>query len=313
MRVPGKIKVYEVGPRDGLQNEQKVLAPEVRVAFIKKLAAAGLPTIEVGSFVSPKAVPQMADADEVMDQLQGSDGTEFSVLVPNFEGFEAALAAGVRSVAVLTAASETFCQRNVRASVEETFVRIAEIITRGKEEGVTIRGYLSCAIDCPFEGAVEPEWVASLASRLWKMGCQEVSLADSIGTATPSRVQEMINLVGDSVPRDHLAVHFHDTYGQALANTLAALECGISVVDGAAGGLGGCPIAESAAGNLATEDLVYMLDGMGIETGIDIDRLIEASLYVCQALGREPESCVGRVSSMTGKINVKLNDKKETM
>jgi hydroxymethylglutaryl-CoA lyase len=304
-----RVRIVEVGPRDGLQNEAQKVSTEIKLEFIGFLADAGLKTIEATAFVSPKWVPQMADHAEVMRGLSrpavGPTASLWSattrrvsviypVLVPNLRGFEAALAAGATEVAVFAAASETFSQRNINCTIAESLERFAPVFEAARAAGVRVRGYVSCVLGCPYEGNVDPARVADVAGRLFEAGCYEISLGDTIGVGTPNRTKTMIAAVGARVPVEHLAGHFHDTYGQALANIYAAMECGARVFDASVSGLGGCPYAPGAAGNVATEDLVYMLDGMGIETGVDLDRLIAAGAFICDKLGRQTQSRVAR-------------------
>ena len=286
MRFPRRVTVVEVGPRDGLQNEATSLSVEDRVAFCDRLVAAGLPVVEVGAFVSAKWVPQMAGSDEVLRRVRKPAGARLPVLVPNREGYERARAAGAREIAVFTAASETFSRKNTNASIDESFARFAAFLPEARGEGMRVRGYVSTAFGCPYEGAVAPDRVVSVARRLLEAGCDEVSIGDTIGVAVPTQVAEVTGRLGEAVPVDRLAAHFHDTRGTALANVLAALEEGVSVVDASAGGLGGCPYAPGASGNLATEDLLYMLHGMGIETGADLAAVAEASRALAARLGR---------------------------
>ena len=286
MRFPRRVTVVEVGPRDGLQNEATSLSVEDRVAFCDRLVAAGLPVVEVGAFVSPRWVPQMAGSDEVLRRVRKPAGARLPVLVPNREGYERARAAGAREIAVFTAASETFSRKNTNASIDESFARFAAFLPEARGEGMRVRGYVSTAFGCPYEGAVAPDRVVSVARRLLEAGCDEVSIGDTIGVAVPTQVAEVTGRLGEAVPVDRLAAHFHDTRGTALANVLAALEEGVSVVDASAGGLGGCPYAPGASGNLATEDLLYMLHGMGIETGVDLAAVAEASRALAARLGR---------------------------
>ena len=286
MRFPRRVTVVEVGPRDGLQNEATSLSVEDRVAFCDRLVAAGLPVVEVGAFVSAKWVPQMAGSDEVLRRVRKPAGARLPVLVPNREGYERARAAGAREIAVFTAASETFSRKNTNASIDESFARFAAFLPEARGEGMRVRGYVSTAFGCPYEGAVAPDRVVSVARRLLEAGCDEVSIGDTIGVAVPTQVAEVTGRLGEAVPVDRLAAHFHDTRGTALANVLAALEEGVSVVDASAGGLGGCPYAPGASGNLATEDLLYMLHGMGIETGVDLAAVAEASRALAARLGR---------------------------
>lgn len=290
MQMPKAARVVEVGPRDGLQNEAKTVPTAIKVALIERLADAGLKTIEAGSFVSPKWVPQMADTAAVMQALKRRPGVAYQVLVPNLKGFEAALAAKADEVAIFAAASETFSRRNINCSIAESIERFVPVAEAANAAGVRVRGYISCVVDCPYEGAVAPEAVADVAARLLALGCYEISLGDTIGSGTPARVVAMIDAVARRVPRERLAIHCHDTYGQALANILAALESGIAVVDSSVAGLGGCPYAPGAAGNVASEDVVYMLDGLRIEHGIDLAKLAAAGRFISDALGREPAS-----------------------
>ena len=285
-RLPARVTVVEVGPRDGLQNEPETLSVEDKVAFCDRLIAAGLPVVEVGALVSPKWVPQMAGSDEVLRRVRKPAGVRLPVLVPNRVGYERARAAGAREVAVFTAASESFSRRNTNASIDETFERFAAFVPEARQEGLRVRGYLSTAFGCPYEGRVAPAAAVAVARRLAEAGCDEVSIGDTIGVAVPTQVGELLGLLAVELPLDRVAVHFHDTRGTALANVLAALEAGVSVVDSAAGGTGGCPYATGASGNLATEDLLYMLHGMGIETGVSLEAVAEASRALSARLGR---------------------------
>jgi hydroxymethylglutaryl-CoA lyase len=294
MAMPRSVRLVEVGPRDGLQNEQTIVAAEQKAALIDRLGAAGLEVIEVGSFVSPKWVPQMADTPEVLARLRRRSGVEYPVLVPNLQGLEAALAHGVQEVAVFAAASETFSRKNVNCSIDESLDRFAPVMAQARTRDLKVRGYVSCVLGCPYEGAIEPAAVSRVAARLFEMGCHEISLGDTIGVGTPGAAQRMIAAVADRVPRERLAVHFHDTWGQALANIYASLELGISIVDSSVGGLGGCPYAKGATGNVATEDVVYMLDGLGIETGVDLAGIVAAAAFIAEVLGRPPASRVAR-------------------
>jgi len=286
MNVPSRVTVVEVGPRDGLQNEATPLSVEDRVAFCDRLLAAGFPVVEVGAFVSSRWVPQMAGSDEVLRRVTKPAGVRLPVLVPNRAGFDAARAAGAREIAVFTAASETFNRRNTNATIDESFARFAAFVPEAKREGLRVRGYLSTCFSCPYEGAVAPERVVDVARRLVDQGCDEVSIGDTIGVAVPTQVADLLGRLGRAIPLDRVAVHLHDTRGTALANVLAALEEGVSVVDSSAGGLGGCPYAPGASGNLATEDLLYMLHGMGIETGVDLAAVVAASRTLGARLGR---------------------------
>ena len=292
MALPKSVEIVEVGPRDGLQNEPQSPAAAVKVTLIERLAEAGCRIIEAGAFVSPKWVPQMADTAEVLAALHRKAGVRYPVLVPNLEGLERARAAGVEEVSVFGAASETFTQRNINCSIAESLERFAPVCEAALAAGLRVRGYVSCVLGCPYEGAVPVARVAEVAAALRAMGCAEISLGDTIGVGTPLKARAMLAAVAEAVPLDRLAVHFHDTYGQALANILACLELGVATVDTAVAGLGGCPYAKGASGNVATEDVVYMLNGLGIESGIDLDRLAAAGAYICAELGRPPASKV---------------------
>lgn len=292
MNLPSRVTMVEVGPRDGLQNEAETVSVETRVRFIEMLAEAGLKSIEAGSFVSPKWVPQMADTDQVLAKLHSRTGVNFPVLTPNMKGFEAAVQADAREVAIFGAASETFSQKNINCSIEESFARFEPIADEAKTRGIAVRGYVSCVLGCPYEGEVEVAKVAWVAKRLRDMGAYEISLGDTIGVGTPAKAQAMIEAVAKVVPVEKLAAHFHDTYGQALANILAVMEKGVAVVDSSAAGLGGCPYARGAAGNVASEDVLYMLDGLGVETGVNLQKLIAAGNYICATLGRQSQSKV---------------------
>jgi hydroxymethylglutaryl-CoA lyase len=292
--LPGEVKLVEVGPRDGLQNEAQPVALATKVRLVDMLSDAGLPVVEAGAFVSPKWVPQMAETDQVLASITRTPGTVYPVLVPNLKGYERARAAGVEEIAIFGAASETFSKRNINASIAESLDRFAEVTTKAMADGVRVRGYISCVLGCPYEGEIAPGAVAEVASRLDALGCYEISLGDTIGTGTPGKAKVMIRAVSESVPTDRLAAHFHDTYGQAIANLYAALEEGVSVIDSAVAGLGGCPYAKGASGNVATEDVLYLLSGLGIDTGVDMDRLLAASGYISAALGRPPVSKAAR-------------------
>jgi hydroxymethylglutaryl-CoA lyase len=293
-----KIRIVEVGPRDGLQNEKTPVSVEARIGFIETLLGAGLNTIEVGAFVSPKAIPQMVGSDEVLRGVVKLSG-EFHVLVPNLKGYEAARAAGAKVVAVFASASEGFSQANINCSVAESIERFKPVIARATVDGIKVRGYISCVLGCPFDGEVAPQAVVDAATTLWDLGCYEVSLGDTIGVGTPRKVKALLRACAEAVPMKSLAMHFHDTYGQALANLYAGLEEGARVIDSAAGGLGGCPYAPGATGNVATEDVVYMLEGMGIKTGVDMQKLVSATNDIAGLLGRPP------VSRVTSAINAK--------
>lgn len=289
-----QIRIVEVGPRDGLQNEKTPITVAQRIAFVEALIAAGLHTIEIGAFVSPKAVPQMAGSDEVMRAFSRRAGNEFHVLVPNEKGYGAARAAGADVIAVFASASEGFSRANINCAIAESIERFKPVLARAKADGVRVRGYVSCVLGCPFDGEVKPKAVVDVASALIDLGCYEVSLGDTIGVGTPARAKQLLRAVAQEVPAEKLAMHFHDTYGQALANLYAGLEEGVRVIDSAAGGLGGCPYAPGATGNVATEDVVYMLEGMGVATGVDMDRLLAATNEVSRLIGRPP---VSRVAS----------------
>lgn len=297
MSLPSQVRLIEVGPRDGLQNEAQPISVADKVQLVDALSAAGLGYIEVGSFVSPKWVPQMAGSAEVFAQIQRKPGVIYGALAPNLRGFEDALAAGVKEVAVFAAASEAFSQRNINCSISESLERFAPIMAAAQQHGVSVRGYVSCVLGCPYEGQVAPEQVAAVARELYSMGCYEVSLGDTIGTGTAGATRRMFEVVGKDVPRAKLAGHFHDTYGQAIANVYASLLEGIQVFDSSIAGLGGCPYANGASGNVATEDVLYLLDGLGIETGIDIDKLIVAGQQICTVLGRPTGSRVAKARS----------------
>jgi hydroxymethylglutaryl-CoA lyase len=292
--IPARVRIVDVGPRDGLQNEKATIATDVKVGLVDRLTDAGLPAIEAASFVSPKWVPQMADGAEVMARIRRKQGVDYPVLVPNMKGFESALAARVEEVAVFAAASEAFSQKNTNCTIAESLGRFEPVVAAAREHGVRVRGYVSCALGCPYQGEVAPEAAAAVAKALYDMGCYEISLADTIGVATPGRTRAMIEACAAHVPIDRLAGHYHDTYGQALANIYASLETGVAVFDSSVAGLGGCPYAKGATGNVATEDVVYMLHGLGIATGIDLDRLIDAGEFICAALGRPTNSRVSR-------------------
>jgi hydroxymethylglutaryl-CoA lyase len=286
------VRIVEVGPRDGLQNEKAAVTVEARIAFVEALVAAGCRTVEVGSFVSPKAVPQMAGSDAVLRAVDRHPGHEFHVLVPNEKGYDAAIAAGARVIAVFASASEGFSRANINCTVAESLERFRPVLARARADGIKVRGYVSCVLGCPYDGEVAPSAVARVAGALWKQGCHEVSLGDTIGVGTPLKARQLLRAAAAEVPMANLAMHFHDTYGQALANLYAGLEEGARVIDSAAGGLGGCPYAPGATGNVATEDVVYMLEGMGEPTGIDLSRLLVATNGICAAIGRAPMSRV---------------------
>ncbi len=292
---PKAVKIVEVGPRDGLQNEKATIPAATKIEFINRLSASGLRTIEVTSFVSPKWIPQLADAAEVFAGIDQREGVAYPVLVPNEKGMQRALEVGAREVSIFTAASESFNRKNINCSIAESMDRFEPVMDMAREHGIKVRGYVSTVIGCPYEGDIEPQAVADVAARLDRMGCYEISLGDTIGVGTPLKAQRMLEAVAAKVPMERLAVHFHDTYGQALANIHACLQLGASVVDSSVSGLGGCPYAKGATGNVATEDVLYLLTGLGIETGVDMDRLLAAGAYISEALGREPASRLGRI------------------
>ena len=294
MALPKQVKIVEVGPRDGLQNEKAIVPTHVKVELIHRLAEAGVPVIEATSFVSPKWVPQMADNTDVMQAIKRKAGVRYPVLTPNMKGFEAALAAGADEVAIFGAASESFSQKNINCSIAESLERFAPIMQAASANNVRVRGYVSCVLGCPYEGEIAVSAVSDVAQTLLDMGCYEISLGDTIGVGTPMKAQDLIEAVAKRVPLSQLAVHFHDTYGQAVANILACLQLGVATVDSSVAGLGGCPYAKGASGNVATEDVVYLLQGLGIESGIDLDKLIDAGQFISSALGREPASKVAR-------------------
>jgi hydroxymethylglutaryl-CoA lyase len=294
MKVPPRVRMVEVGPRDGLQNEQVTVPTEIKVGLIDRLTDAGLPAIEATSFVSPKWVPQMADNTRVMAAIRRKRGVRYPVLTPNLKGFEAALAAGCDEVAVFVAASETFSRKNINCSIAESIERAQPVASAAKAHGIRIRGYISCALGCPYEGEIAPERVRDVATALKAMGCYEISLGDTIGTGTPGKTQKLVATVAATVPIAEQAGHFHDTYGQALANIYAALEMGVATFDSSVAGLGGCPYAKGATGNVASEDVLYLLSGLGIETGVDMTRLRVAGRYISAFLGRPPVSRVAQ-------------------
>jgi len=285
------VHIVEMGARDGLQNEKTPVSVADRIAFIEALVGAGLHTVEVGAFVSPRAIPQMVGSDEVLRAVSHLPG-EFHVLVPNEKGYDAARAAGAKVVSVFAAASEGFSRANISCSIAESIERFKPVLARAKADGVKVRGYVSCVLGCPFDGEIRPQAVADVAKELWDLGCYEISLGDTIGVGTPVKAKAMLRAVAGYVPVGHLAMHFHDTYGQALANLYAGMEEGVRVIDSAAGGLGGCPFAPGATGNVATEDVVYMLEGMGIRTGVDMSKLVAATNEITRLIGRLPVSRV---------------------
>ncbi len=294
MAFPDTVTLVEVGARDGLQNEPTRVPTAVKIELIDRLSATGLKVIEATSFVSPKWTPQLADASEVMAGITKKQGVRYPVLTPNMKGFEAAAEAGAHEVAVFGAASETFSRNNINCSIADSLDRFRPLCEAAAERGIRVRGYVSCALGCPYEGEVAPAAVARVARALFDMGCFEISLGDTIGAGTPGKASEMVEAVAAEVPVESLAAHFHDTYGQALANLVAVLDRGVSVIDGSVAGLGGCPYAPGAAGNVATEDVLYMLDGLGVATGVDLDALVEVGWFISDALGRPPASKVSQ-------------------
>lgn len=292
MSFPKYVKIVEVGPRDGLQNESKTIPTTVKVEFINRLSETGLSVIEATSFVSPKWIPQLADHAEVFQDIAKKPGVSYPVFVPNLSGLKNALKVGVKEIAVFSTPSEEFCQRNVNCSVAENLNKISEVAKLAKEQNVRVRGYISCVLGCPYQGEIDPQAVADLADKLTKIGCFEISLGDTIGVGTPLKTKKMLEIVNKKVPIEQLAVHFHDTYGQALANIYVALELGIAVIDSSVAGLGGCPYAKGATGNVASEDVLYMLEGMGIKTGIDLKKMLEVGRFITGYLDRPIQSKV---------------------
>lgn len=291
--LPARVKMVEVGPRDGLQNEKQVQLND-KVALINALSKTGLSYIEAASFVSPKWVPQMADSGEVMSQIERANGITYAALTPNIKGFEAAIQAGTDEVAIFAAASEAFSQKNINCSISESLQRFAPVLGAAKKANIKVRGYVSCVLGCPYQGEVALKDVVRVAKSLYDMGCYEISLGDTIGVGTPVQAQKMLSSVAEQVPMAALALHFHNTYGQALANIASCLPLGVATIDSAVGGLGGCPYAKGASGNVASEDVLYMLNGMGIETGVDLNTLIKAGIGICDALGVVPRSQVSQ-------------------
>jgi len=292
--LPKQVRLVEVGPRDGLQNEKMELPTQVKLELIERLAAAGLPAVEATAFVSPKWIPQMADHTEVLEGIRRKPGVSYPVLTPNLKGFQAALAAGAQEVAIFGAASESFSRKNINCSIEESLERFRPVAEAANAAKVKVRGYISCVLGCPYEGDVPLRKVAEVAGALFEMGCYEVSLGDTIGVGTPGRTQRMIEAVAKRVPLERLAGHYHDTYGQALANIYASMELGVASFDSSVAGLGGCPYAKGASGNVATEDVVYMLHGLGIRTGVDLDKVVQTGQWISAILGREPVSKAGK-------------------
>ncbi len=296
------ITIVEVGPRDGLQNEKTPVSVTERIAFIEALIGAGLNPIEVGAFVSPKAIPQMVGSAEVLRAVSGHTGIEFHVLVPNEKGYEASQAAGAKVIAVFASASEGFSRANINCTVAESIERFKPMLARAKADGIRVRGYISCVLGCPFDGEVRPQAVVDVAKTLFDLGCHEISLGDTIGVGTPAKARQLLRAVSGEVPMTNLAMHFHDTYGQALANLYAGVEEGCRVIDSAAGGIGGCPYAPGATGNVATEDVVYMLEGMGVKTGIDMTKLLAATNTISKLIGRPPVSRVASALNARGRM-----------
>jgi hydroxymethylglutaryl-CoA lyase len=294
MNLPKRVRIVEVGPRDGLQNEKREVPTQTKLELIERLADAGLPAVEATAFVSPKWIPQMADHTEVLERIRRKPGVDYPVLTPNLKGFEAARRAGATEVAIFGAASEAFSKKNINCSIAESLERFKPVADAARKADIKVRGYISCVVGCPYEGEIAPAKVAEVASALLDMGCYEISLGDTIGVGTPAKTQAMIEACAKRVPVAKLAGHYHDTYGQALANIYASLELGVSTFDSSVAGLGGCPYAAGASGNVATEDVVYLLDGLGIETGIDLDRVVSIGEWICGVLGKEPSTKAGR-------------------
>ncbi|HUQ73960.1 MAG TPA: hydroxymethylglutaryl-CoA lyase [Burkholderiales bacterium] len=288
------VRIVEMGPRDGLQNEAREVPTGIKVELIERLAEAGLPAVEATAFVSPKWVPQMADHTEVLERIRRKPGVDYPVLTPNLKGFEAARAAGATEVAIFGAASEAFSRKNINCSIAESLERFRPVADAARSADIKVRGYVSCVLGCPYEGEVAPAQVAQVAKALYDMGCYEISLGDTIGTGTPGKTKAMIEACAAEVPLTKLAGHYHDTYGQALANIYASLELGVTTFDASVAGLGGCPYAAGASGNVATEDVIYMLNGMGIRTGVNLERLVDIGQWICGLLGREPSSKAAR-------------------
>ncbi len=294
---PTHATIYEVGPRDGLQNESGIISLDDKVELINRLSKTGLKHIEAGSFVSPKWVPQMANSSQVINEIDRTSGIRYSALTPNLIGLDAAIEAGVDEVAIFGAASEGFSKKNINCSIDESIERFKPLVAKALAHNLKVRGYVSCVIACPYDGATEPQMVANVSQRLFDLGCYEISLGDTIGVGTPNKISEMINAVSNKVSSDALAIHCHDTYGQAIANIVAALECSISTIDSSVAGLGGCPYAQGASGNVATEDVLYLLNGLGIQTGVDIEKVARAGDFISKALGRDNQSKVAKALS----------------
>jgi len=300
MPLPSQVKIVEVGPRDGLQNENRQISTAAKIELVERLAEAGCRFIEAASFVSPAWVPQMADSADVLARLRRKPGVVYAALTPNLRGFDAALAAGADEMAIFAAASESFSRKNINCSIDESLARFAPVMASAQHAGQKVRGYVSCVVGCPYEGEIDPAAVARVAESLAAMGCFEISLGDTIGVGTPRQVQRMIEAVAARIGVEKLAGHFHDTYGMATANVYAAMEMGVSIFDSSVAGLGGCPYAKGASGNVATEELIWLMRGLGVETGIDLGRLVDCSLWISNALGREP-SRVARALAASGK------------
>ncbi|NXK16088.1 HMGC2 protein, partial [Arenaria interpres] len=298
--LPEYIKIVEVGPRDGLQNEKVIVPTDIKIELINRLSKTGLPAVEVTSFVSSKWVPQMADHKEVMRGIERHPGVQYPVLTPNLQGFHSAIAAGATEVSVFGAASESFSKKNINCSIEESIEKFEEVVKSARNMNIPVRGYVSCALGCPYEGNVIPAKVAEVSKRLYGMGCYEISLGDTIGVGTPGSMKRMLEAVMKEIPLSALAVHCHDTYGQALANILTAIQMGVAVVDSSVAGLGGCPYAKGATGNVATEDVIYMLNGLGINTGVNLYAVMEAGNFICTALNKKTNSKVAQASFNTG-------------
>lgn len=296
MQLPNKVKIVEVGPRDGLQNEPQPVPTNIKIDLINKLSATGLSTIEATSFVSPKWIPQMADSEEVFSKINKIQNIDYPVLVPNQQGMENAIKAGVKCIAVFTTSSETFCQKNTNCTIQESLQRISEVVKIADKNNIKVRGYISCVLGCPYEGEIDFTKTIDLVKQLRDLNCYEISLGDTIGIGTPLKSKQLVNLALKETGQSGLAMHFHDTYGQALANILASLQEGVTIFDSSITGLGGCPYAVGASGNVATEDVVYMLQGMGIDTGIHFDKLLQVSLFVSKILGHPIRSKVANAS-----------------
>jgi len=294
MKLPSKVRIVDVGPRDGLQNEKGEVPTTIKLELIERLADAGIRSVEATAFVSPKWIPQMADHTEVLERIRRRPGVSYPVLTPNLKGFEAAKAAGAAEVAVFGAASEAFSKKNINCSIAESLDRFGVVVEAARKSDIKVRGYISCVVACPYEGEVKPDKVAEVAGALYDMGCYEISLGDTIGAATPGKTQAMIQACLKRIPVEKLAGHYHDTYGQALANIYASMELGVATFDSSVSGLGGCPYAKGASGNVATEDVVYMLHGLGIETGIDLDKVVDTGAWISSILKRDPGSKAGR-------------------